>query len=48
LHAVLHKIEGDKWNSEYWYAKTAGQHYDQYADAAEELQEIARQMGELN
>ena len=21
LHAVLHKIEGDKFNSNYWYAK---------------------------
>ncbi len=24
LHAVLHKIEGDVWNSKYWYARTAG------------------------
>ena len=44
LHAVLHKIEGDKWNSEYWYAKTAGQRYEQYADAAEELRAIASRL----
>ncbi len=44
LHAVLHKIEGDKWNSEYWYAKTADQHYEQYADAAEELRAIASRL----
>jgi hypothetical protein len=23
IHAVLHKIEGDEWNSRYWYAKTS-------------------------
>jgi hypothetical protein len=22
IHAVLHKIEGDEFNSRYWYAKT--------------------------
>ena len=44
LHAVLHKIEGDKWNSEYWYAKTTDHRYEQYADAAEELRAIASRL----
>lgn len=44
LHAVLHKMEGDKWNSEYWYAKTADHHYQEYADAVDELQAIAGQL----
>ncbi len=39
IHAVLHKIEGDEWNSMYWYKKTDGKHY---ADATTELEAIAR------
>lgn len=42
LHAVLHKIEGDAWNSRYWYARTAGKSYEDFADAAAELLEIQR------
>jgi hypothetical protein len=42
LHAVLHKIEGDAWNSKYWYARTAGKRYEDFADAFEELLEIQR------
>lgn len=41
LHAVLHKIEGDAWNSQYWYARTAGQKYEDFVDAIEELNAIA-------
>jgi hypothetical protein len=37
LHAVLHKIEGDVWNSNYWYARTAGRSYEDFADTREEL-----------
>lgn len=37
IHAVLHKIEGDAWNSKYWYAKTAGKKYEDFNDAIEEL-----------
>ena len=37
IHAVLHKIEGDVWNSKYWYAKTKGKKYEDYSDANEEL-----------
>ncbi|MDX1915756.1 MAG: hypothetical protein SFU55_09255 [Methylophilus sp.] len=37
IHAVLHKIEGDVWNSKYWYTRTAGKQYEDYAIASEEL-----------
>lgn len=40
LHAVLHKIEGDVWNSNYWYARTAGKQYEDFADARGELMAI--------
>lgn len=45
IHAVLHKIEGDVWNSNYWYARTAGKKYDDYPNAQEELTAI---LGILN
>ncbi len=38
IHAVLHKIEGDTWNSKYWYARTGGHQYEDYGpDVAAEL-----------
>jgi len=42
IHAVLHKIEGDEWNSKYWYKRTMGlqagaKQYEDYADAKQEL-----------
>jgi len=37
LHAVLHKIEGDVWNSKYWYARTHGKIYEDFSDARDEL-----------
>jgi len=37
LHAVLHKIEGDEWNSKYWYARTIGRTYEDFTDAMQEL-----------
>ena len=40
IHAVLHKIEGDEWNSKYWYARTVGRSYEDFADARDELLEI--------
>lgn len=40
IHAVLHKIEGDVWNSNYWYARTAGKKYEDYVNAQEELTAI--------
>jgi hypothetical protein len=39
IHAVLHKIEGDEWNSRYWYRRT-DKHYEDYADSTAELQAI--------
>jgi hypothetical protein len=36
LHAVLHKIEGDRENSRYWYRRTAHA-YEDYADPKAEL-----------
>lgn len=40
IHAVLHKIEGDAWNSKYWYARTAGRQYDDFSDTQQELRQI--------
>lgn len=37
IHAVLHKIEGDEWNSKYWYQRTNGKQYEDYADPQKEL-----------
>lgn len=37
IHAVLHKIEGDEWNSKYWYARTAGKKYEDFSNTTEEL-----------
>jgi hypothetical protein len=42
FHAVLHKIEGDRDNSLYWYSR-AGK-TEQFRDAQEELQEIRRKL----
>lgn len=44
IHAVLHKIEGDAWNSGYWYARTAGRSYEDYADARDELLQIQKSL----
>nr|WP_294839186.1 hypothetical protein [uncultured Methylotenera sp.] len=37
LHAVLHKIEGDEWNSKYWYGRSAGHNYQDFSDIKAEL-----------
>jgi hypothetical protein len=37
IHAILHKIEGDAWNSRYWYERSAGRRYPDHADARSEL-----------
>lgn len=41
IHAVLHKIEGDAWNSRYWYARSGGRQYEDYTDPQAELHAIA-------
>ena len=37
IHGVLHKIEGDEWNSKYWYARTNGKKYEDFSDVNAEL-----------
>jgi hypothetical protein len=39
IHAVLHKIEGDKTNSLYWYARCQVR-FEDYPDAMQELNTI--------
>lgn len=39
LHAVLHKIEGDNFNSRYWY-RGSGHSYEEFASSEVELQAI--------
>jgi len=34
LHALLHRIEGDKWNANYWYQR-AGRNYPDISIEAE-------------
>ena len=46
IHAVLHKIEGDVWNSKYWYARTAGKNYEDFSDATAELKAIQNQLNQ--
>lgn len=48
IHAVLHKIEGDAWNSRYWYARTRLAEYEDFCSPQEELREIARRLGEAD
>lgn len=36
IHAVLHKIESDEFNSRYWYER-AQQSYEAYSDPKKEL-----------
>ncbi len=43
LHAVLHKIEGDKDNSLYWYRRTAHE-YEEFADPQAELAAIRKEL----
>lgn len=44
LHAVVHKIEGDEWNSRYWYARTAGHQYTDCEDPRAELLLIKKEL----
>lgn len=43
IHAVLHKIEGDAWNSRYWYARTHHR-YEEHADPVAELETIRAEL----
>ncbi len=40
LHAVLHKIEGDEINSQYWYARSEGKSYGDFLSTTKELKAI--------
>ena len=44
LHAVLHKIEGDQFNSHYWYAKTHGKKFEDFSDIKAELNAIKKSL----
>ena len=44
LHAVLHKIEDDKFNSNYWYAKTSGKKFEDFSDINAELNAIKKSL----
>lgn len=46
IHAVLHKIEGDAWNSRYWYARTSHR-YEDYGSAEAELHAIRSEIEEI-
>ena len=37
IHAVLHKIEGDKSNSRYWYNRSGLNTYESYKNSDQEL-----------
>lgn len=43
LHAILHKREGDAWNSRYWYRRSAHD-YEDYADSDAELRALLQQL----
>ena len=43
IHAILHRIEGDKWNSEYWYRK-AGRNFDKAITSQDELAMIKKHL----
>lgn len=36
IHAVLHKIEGDEFNSRYWYARSSAE-YEDFDSVKDEL-----------
>ena len=44
LHGVLHKIEGDEFNSRYWYAKSHLHDYHDYSDVQAECLAIAQSL----
>jgi len=47
IHAVLHKIEGDAWNSRYWYGRTPHRYEDWGMDARGELEAIRAELRSL-
>lgn len=52
IHAVLHKIEGDVCNSNYWYARTLGfkngvKNYNDFSDTTAELNAILNHLNSV-
>ena len=47
IHAVLHKTEGDEFNSNYWYAKTNGKKFEDFSDSTQELMTILQCLSKL-
>jgi hypothetical protein len=45
IHAVLHKIEGDAWNSRYWYDRSGGRRYEDFADPRVEREAVRAFLG---
>jgi hypothetical protein len=43
IHAILHKIEGDAWNSRYWYGRSAHR-YEDWPDPMGELQAARKEI----
>lgn len=48
LHAILHKIEGDESNSRYWYARTAGQRFEDFSSAEDELKYFLETISQID
>jgi hypothetical protein len=44
IHAVVHKIEGDISNSNYWYSRSGLENYDSYNDIKDELNVIKKRL----
>jgi hypothetical protein len=44
IHAILHKIEGDAWNSRYWYHRSPHR-YEDWTDTARELVAVKAEIG---
>ena len=47
IHAVLHKLEGDEFNSNYRYAKTNGNKFEDFSDSTQELTAILQCLSKL-
>ncbi len=46
IHAVLHKIEGDEFNSRYWYARTSAE-YEDFGSVKDELIHVLKMLDKI-
>ena len=46
IHAVLHKIEGDEFNSRYWYARSSAE-YEDFDSVKDELIHLLTMLDEI-